>query len=43
MPRAALTQLSDLLGRLRDGLHARADRDRPAAARKRQPPLQQAG
>ena len=43
MPRAALTQLSDLLGRLRDGLHARADRDRPLAARKRQPPLQQAG
>lgn len=43
MPRAALTQLSDLLGRLRDGLHARADRDRPTSARKRQPPLQQAG
>jgi DNA-binding MarR family transcriptional regulator len=43
MPRAALTQLSELLGRLRDGLRARADRERPSAARKRQPPLQQAG
>ena len=42
MPRAELLQLSELLGRLRDGLHARADRDRPAAARKRHP-LQQAG
>lgn len=42
MPRAALVQLSDLLGRLRDGLHARADRDR-AAARKRQAPLRRAG
>jgi DNA-binding MarR family transcriptional regulator len=42
MPRTALTQLSDLLGRLRDGLHARADRDRPPSARRR-PPLQQAG
>ena len=36
MPRAALTQLSQLLGRLRDGLHARADRSRATAARKRQ-------
>jgi DNA-binding MarR family transcriptional regulator len=43
MPRAALTQLSELLGRLRDGLHARADRDRAGSGRKRQPPLQQAG
>jgi DNA-binding MarR family transcriptional regulator len=43
MPRAQLTQLSDLLGRLRDGLHARADRDRQAPAGKRQPALQQAG
>jgi DNA-binding MarR family transcriptional regulator len=43
MPRTALTQLSDLLGRLRDGLHARANRDRPAATRNRQRPLQQAG
>ena len=43
MPRAALTQLSELLGRLRDGLHARADRERPPAARKRQAPLRRAG
>ena len=43
MPRAALMQLSELLGRLRDGLHARADRDRAAAARKRQAPLRRAG
>jgi DNA-binding MarR family transcriptional regulator len=42
MPRTALTQLSELLGRLRDGLHARADRDRAPAARRRQA-LQQAG
>jgi len=43
MPRAALTQLSDLLGRLRDGLHARADRERPQASAKRQTPLRRAG
>lgn len=43
MPRASLTQLNELLGRLRDGLHSRADRDRPVTARRRQPPLQQAG
>jgi DNA-binding MarR family transcriptional regulator len=36
MPRPALSQLSDLLGRLRDGLHARADRVRAETARKRQ-------
>ena len=42
MPRVALVQLSDLLGRLRDGLHARADRGR-AAPRKRQTPLRRAG
>ena len=42
MPRVALVQLSDLLGRLRDGLHARADRSR-AAPRKRQTPLRRAG
>jgi DNA-binding MarR family transcriptional regulator len=35
MPRAALTALSDLLGRLRDGLHARAERARPVASRAR--------
>jgi DNA-binding MarR family transcriptional regulator len=40
MPRAALMQLSELLGRLRDGLHARADRDRAGAGRKRPPSLQ---
>jgi DNA-binding MarR family transcriptional regulator len=34
MPRTALTELSDLLGRLRDGLHARAERARPAATGK---------
>ena len=43
MPRTELTQLSELLGRLRDGLHARADADRPAAPRKRQTPLRRAG
>jgi DNA-binding MarR family transcriptional regulator len=37
MPRAALSQLSELLGRLRDGLHARADGVRATTARKRQP------
>ncbi|MEO6235931.1 MAG: MarR family winged helix-turn-helix transcriptional regulator [Vicinamibacterales bacterium] len=36
MPRTELTQLSELLGRLRDGLHARADRERPSAPRKPQ-------
>jgi DNA-binding MarR family transcriptional regulator len=41
MPRGALAQLSELLGRLRDGLHARADRT--ATARKRPTPLRQAG
>ncbi|HTK29875.1 MAG TPA: MarR family transcriptional regulator [Vicinamibacterales bacterium] len=35
MPRSALTELSDLLGRLRDGLHARAASAKPAVARKR--------
>lgn len=35
MPRAALGELSDLLGRLRDGLHARAERDRAAAVPRR--------
>ena len=43
MPRGALTQLSELLGHLRDGLHARADRDRAAPGRKRPASLQQAG
>lgn len=36
MPRAALSQLSELLGRVRDGLHARAERARAATPRKRQ-------
>jgi len=35
MPRSALTELSELLGRLRDGLHARAELTRPAAARRK--------
>lgn len=35
MPRTALTELSDLLGRLRDGLHARAERTRGAPVRKK--------
>lgn len=35
MPRSALTELSELLGRLRDGLHARAENGRPAVAHKR--------
>ena len=43
MPRPALNQLSKLLGELRDGLHARADRARPQSARKRQAPLRRAG
>jgi DNA-binding MarR family transcriptional regulator len=43
MPRVALNQLSELLGRLRDGLHARADRGRPALSHKRQVPLRRAG
>lgn len=34
MPRAALTELSQLLGQLRDGLHARAERGRAVPARK---------
>ena len=42
MPRAALNELSALLGQLRDGLHARADNDRPPA-RERQAPLRQFG
>jgi DNA-binding MarR family transcriptional regulator len=36
MPRGELTQLSGLLGRLRDGLHERASRMRAEATRKRQ-------
>ena len=33
MPRTALTTLSDLLGQLRDGLHARAERTTPRPRR----------
>lgn len=43
MPRASLTLLSELLGKLRDGLHERGGRDRTVAARRRQPALRQAG
>ena len=35
MPRSALNDLSELLGRLRDGLHARAESGRPPRAVKR--------
>jgi len=37
MPRNALTQLSDLLGRLRDGLHKQAENGGPERARKSKP------
>jgi DNA-binding MarR family transcriptional regulator len=44
MPRNELSQLSELLGRLRDGMHERADRARAEAIRKRQAPtLQRVG
>ncbi|MCA1585946.1 MAG: MarR family transcriptional regulator [Acidobacteria bacterium] len=43
MPRSALNELSGLLGRLRDGLHARADRSRSAPSRKRPAPLRRVG
>jgi DNA-binding MarR family transcriptional regulator len=43
MPRAALTQLSELLGRLRDGLHARAAGARPSAAARRKTTLRRVG
>jgi hypothetical protein len=36
MSRADLKQLNELLGRLRDGLHARANRNGSPAARRRQ-------
>lgn len=42
MPRAALTALSGLLGQLRDGLHRRAELDRPARSRKRKTSLRRA-
>ncbi len=43
MPRAALMQLSELLGRLRDGLHARAAGARPSAVAKRKTTLRRVG
>lgn len=43
MPRAALSGLSELLGRLRDGLHARADLRAAAASRKRKAASRRAG
>lgn len=43
MPGSDLSQLSSLLGRLRDGLHERAARARAEAIRKRQTPLQRVG
>jgi DNA-binding MarR family transcriptional regulator len=43
MPRAALSELSKLLGRLRDGLHARADLRGTALSRKRKASLRRAG
>jgi DNA-binding MarR family transcriptional regulator len=43
MPRSALNQLNELLGRLREGLHARAARGRHGAAGRRPPPLRQVG
>lgn len=43
MPRAELTAVSELLGRLRDGLHKRAELGRPAPSRKRRTSLRRAG
>jgi DNA-binding MarR family transcriptional regulator len=43
MPRAALTELSDLLGKLRDGLHARAEVGQSLVARKKKPSLRRVG
>lgn len=43
MPRAALMQLSELLGRLRDGLHARAAGAPPSAVAKRKTTLRRVG
>ncbi len=43
MPRAALNELNDLLGRLRDGLRARAELGRPVVARKRKTALRRVG
>lgn len=43
MPRAALTGLSDLLGQLRDGLHARAALGKMLTTRKKKPSLRSVG
>jgi DNA-binding MarR family transcriptional regulator len=43
MPRAALSELSELLGRLRDGLHARAALGGAPVPRKRKASLRRAG
>ena len=43
MPRAALAELSDLLGRLRDGLHARAELRDTTLSRKRKASSRRAG
>ncbi len=43
MPRAALSELSELLGQLRDGLHARAELRGTALSRKRKASLPRAG
>jgi hypothetical protein len=43
MPRAALNNLSHLLGQLRDGLHARAELQQPATQRKRKNTLRNVG
>lgn len=43
MPRAALSELNELLGRLRDGLRARAGLSTPMGARKRKTALRRVG
>lgn len=43
MPRVALTELSELLGRLRDGLHARAELRGTVLSRKRKASVRRAG
>ena len=43
MPRVALTELSDLLGKLRDGLHARAELGQTQVTRKKKPSLRRVG
>jgi DNA-binding MarR family transcriptional regulator len=43
MPYSTLTQLNELLGQLREGLHARAEVGRNTAVRKRKSALRRAG